>query len=477
MKRKLLKTVLGIILLAGVCCFFLIGNVGCSEKETIKIGYTLYQPMNYIGDDGELTGYDTEFAKMVCDELGYKPEFVRIEWKNKVLDLQSGRIDLIWNGMTINDELKASMLISDPYMENKQVIVAKKEQLSEYTVQTDLIKAKSIVYEKESAAQSVLEDIEGLSESQLKGASSQKDAVVEVFSGASEIAVVDETMAYSMTGEGSDFGKTLGYKDIGFEPEEYGIGMRFGEEELLGKINTLIAKYKENGTLDMLYEKYIGKTLVEVPGFWAVTLSLLIGFGTTCLIFLVTLGLSLPLGLIISFGTMSRIKWLSWLLKTIIWIIRGTPLMLLVIIIYYVPGFITGSVMLPLMAVFVAFVINYSCYFSEIFRGGIQSISKGQYEAGQVLGMKKMQIFFRVVLVQIIKRIIPPMSNEIITLVKDTALARVILVEEIILHAEDFVISGIIWPLFYSAVFYLVFVGILTLLFRFAEKKLSYFKV
>ena len=483
MKRKLLKTVLGIMLLTGVFCFFLVGNAGCADKEsvadkeTLRIGYTLYQPMNYLGEDGKLTGHDTEFAEMVCAELGYEPEFVRIEWKNKILDLESGRIDLIWNGMTITDELKAVMLISDPYMENKQVIVAKKEKLSEYTVQTDLVKAESIVYEKESAAETVLKKIEGLSESQLKGASSQKDAVVEVFSGASEVAVIDETMAFSMTGEGSDFGKTLGYKDIGFEPEKYGIGMRFGEEELLEEINAVIAKYKEDGTLDMLYEKYIGKTLVAIPGFWAVTLSLLIGFGTTCLIFLVTLGLSLPLGLIISFGTMSRIKWLSGLLKTIIWIIRGTPLMLLVIIIYYVPGFITGSVMLPLAAVFVAFVINYSCYFSEIFRGGIQSISKGQYEAGQVLGMTKAQIFFRIVLVQIIKRIIPPMSNEIITLVKDTALARVILVEEIILRAEDFIISGIIWPLFYSAVFYLVFVGILTLLFRFAEKKLSYFKV
>lgn len=209
-----------------------------------------------------------------------------------------------------------------------------------------------------------------------------------------------------------------------------------------------------------------------------VTLSLLQGFGTTCLIFIVTLGASLVLGLIISFGTMSRFGWLRGILKTVIWIIRGTPLMLQVMVIFYVPGLLFHvNLFSRLVAVYVAFIINYSCYFSEIYRGGIQSISKGQYEAGQVLGMKKMQIFFRVVLVQLIKRIIPPMSNEIITLVKDTSLARVILVEEIIKHAEDFIKKGLIWPLFYSAVFYLVFVGILTLLFRFAEKKLSYFKV
>ena len=147
-------------------------------------------------------------------------------------------------------------------------------------------------------------------------------------------------------------------------------------------------------------------------------------------------------------------------------------------VIFYVPGLLFHvNLFSRLMAVFVAFIINYSCYFSEIYRGGIQSISKGQYEAGHVLGMKKSQIFLRVVLIQVVKRIIPPMSNEIITLVKDTSLARVILVEEIIKRAEDFIKQGLIWPLFYTAVFYLVFVGILTLLFRFAEKKLSYFRV
>ena len=212
--------------------------------------------------------------------------------------------------------------------------------------------------------------------------------------------------------------------------------------------------------------------------FWQVTLSLLEGFGTTCLIFIVTLAASLVLGLLIAFGTMSRYKWLRAILKTLIWIIRGTPLMLQVMVIFYVPGLLFHvNLFTRLTAVFVAFIINYSCYFSEIYRGGIQSISRGQYEAGQVLGMTRAQIFFRVVLVQVIKRIIPPMSNEVMTLVKDTSLARVILVEEIIKNAEDLVMRGLVWPLFYSAVFYLVFVGILTLAFRFVEKRLAYFKV
>ncbi len=213
-------------------------------------------------------------------------------------------------------------------------------------------------------------------------------------------------------------------------------------------------------------------------GFWEVTLTLLAGFKETCLIFALTLVLALPLGLVISFGSMSRFKPLAYIIKTIIWIIRGVPLMLQVIIVFYVPGFLFGA---PLFSRFgsvvAAFVINYACYFSEIYRGGIESISQGQYEAGQVLGMTKSQIFFKVILMQVVKRILAPISNEVITLVKDTALARVIMIVELIKAAENFAAYGLMWPLFYTAVFYLAFVGILTLLFGYFEKRLSYYKV
>ncbi len=212
-------------------------------------------------------------------------------------------------------------------------------------------------------------------------------------------------------------------------------------------------------------------------GFWEVTLSLLNGLEQTCLIFALTLVLALPLGLVISFGSMSKFKPLAYLTKIFVWIIRGVPLMLQVIIVFYVPGFVFGT---PLFSrfgsVIAAFVINYACYFSEIYRGGIESISKGQYEAGQVLGMTKSQIFFKVILMQVVKRILPPMSNEIITLVKDTALARVIMVVEIIQSAQNFAAYGLMWPLFYTAVFYLIFVGLLSLLFGYFEKKLNYYK-
>ena len=202
------------------------------------------------------------------------------------------------------------------------------------------------------------------------------------------------------------------------------------------------------------------------------------GFLVSCEIFVLTLVFALPLGLIIAFGTMSRFRVLRAVLKTFVWIIRGTPLMLQIMFIYYGPGLLfRWQAKERLLAVLIAFVINYACYFSEIYRGGIESISKGQYEAGQVLGMTKAQIFFKIVLLQVIKRIVPPMSNEIITLVKDTSLARIISVVELLFEAERYLLQGLIWPLFFTAVFYLAFVGILTLLFNFIEKKLNYFRV
>ena len=218
-------------------------------------------------------------------------------------------------------------------------------------------------------------------------------------------------------------------------------------------------------------------------GFTAVTLELLSGFGMTCLLFILTLVFALPLGLIICFGTMAKFKPLRYLVRGFVWIIRGTPLMLQLFVVFYVPGMVFNT---PIFASFgsygrfvaalIAFVINYSCYFSEIYRGGIESVSKGQYEAGQVLGMTKSQIFFKIVLKQVIKNIVPPLGNEIITLVKDTSLARVIAVADIIFKAEEILsLRALIWPLFYAGAFYLIFNGILTLLLRRTEKKLSYF--
>ena len=202
------------------------------------------------------------------------------------------------------------------------------------------------------------------------------------------------------------------------------------------------------------------------------------GFGETLKIFVVTLIFSLPLGLVIAFGSMSKFKPLSALTRAFVWVIRGTPLMLQLIAVYYGPGLVFGQMLLnEFMAVYITFTINYACYFSEIYRGGIESIAKGQYEAGQVLGMTKRETFFKVILLQVVKRIIPPMSNEIITLVKDTSLARVVTYYELIYFAQRYIKNqGLLWPLFYTAVYYLAFTALLTFFFRWLEKKLDYFK-
>lgn len=217
--------------------------------------------------------------------------------------------------------------------------------------------------------------------------------------------------------------------------------------------------------------------------FWQVTLSLLNGLLTTFEIFILTLLFALPLGLVLAFGAMSKFKPLRYLVQVLVWIIRGTPLMLQLIVIFYGPGLWLGHNIWSgdeagrICATVVAFTINYSCYFSVIFRGGIEGVPAGQREAGQVLGMTKSQIFWKVTLLQMIKRVVPPMSNEIITLVKDTSLARIIAAYELTFAGYSFMKSnGLTWPLFYTGLFYLLFVGLLTLLFNYIERKLDYFR-
>lgn len=207
------------------------------------------------------------------------------------------------------------------------------------------------------------------------------------------------------------------------------------------------------------------------------------GFVKTFEIFVATLIGALPLGLLLAFGTMSKFKPLKAVTRAIVWVVRGTPLMLQLLVVYYGSGMIMGNNIWGVgdigrnIAVYIAFIINYACYFAVVYRGGIEGIPQGQHEAGHVLGLTKNQIFFKIVFMQVIKRIMAPMSNEIITLVKDTSLARIILVYEVIWAGQTFIkSSGVIWPLFFTAVYYLLFVGILTIVFGKIEKKLDYYR-
>ncbi len=261
-----------------------------------------------------------------------------------------------------------------------------------------------------------------------------------------------------------------------------------GDYEIIaGNINNEVIRIEPKTDLKILALYNDGVNAGKAQ-FKIVFSSLNAGFLQTLYLFGITLLGAIPLGLIISFGSMSKFKPLSAPVRVIVWIVRGSPLMLQLLIIFYMPGMLFGNNIWGgdeagrFWASAVAFIINYACYFSEIFRGGIQGVPVGQHEAGQVLGLSKSQIFFKVTLMQMIKRIVPPMSNEIITLVKDTSLARIIAMQEIIWAGQAFMksshgIHGIIWPLFSTGIYYLAFSGLLTLLFGWIEKKLNYFKV
>lgn len=241
-----------------------------------------------------------------------------------------------------------------------------------------------------------------------------------------------------------------------------------------------IGFHEHRPDVEVVKEETTNKVVaVQKPksGFGKVTHDLFLGLGTTLMLFVLTLLFALPLGLVISLGAICKIKIIKMPIKVFVWVIRGTPLMLQLMLFFFGPGLLGFKALNNFTAALIAFVINYACYFSEIFRGGIESIPKGQYEAGKVLGLTKVQVFFKIVLMQVVKNILPPMSNEFLTLVKDTALANTITVIEITWIAKRFISEGLLWPLFYSGVFYLAVCGILTILFNRIEKKLDYYKV
>lgn len=259
MKKFLMATISMVLLLSIVFTVSACGQkkpVPETEGYELKIGYTLYKPMDYM-ENGELIGFDADFGRKVCEDLGYTAKFIEIDWNTKALSLKSGEIDLIWNGMTITEELKKEFLITQSYMENQQVIVVKKENADKFKTVADLANASSIVYEDGSAADTLINENVELNSVKKNEASAQKDAFLEVFAGASEVAVVDVTMAKTMTEEGTDYGKTLVYVDVGFEKEEYGIAMRKVDTVLCEKINGLIVEYQENGFFQKLYDKYM----------------------------------------------------------------------------------------------------------------------------------------------------------------------------------------------------------------------------
>jgi len=463
------------------------------NKGKMTIGYTVYEPMNYTDESGTFTGFDTELATAVCEKLGVEPDFVEINWDTKETELAAKSIDCIWNGLTLTDDREANMACTKPYVKNAQVVVMKAD--ADYTSTADLA-GKTVVAESGSAGETTIEEDEGLQQADFVAKSVQTDCLMEVAAGTADAAVLDLTLASAMIGEGTDYANLVIKDELNVE--EYGAAFRKGSD-VAAAVDNPLARLEQRGARGHRgqrveekkrgrYHADPGRQIRPDPGrlimgeagvIWSRLTS---AFLMNCQLFGLTLLFALPLGLLVSLGSMSRFTPLRGVVKTFVWIIRGTPLMLQIIVIYLGPGLMGfaspwgSSTNGRLLAAVVAFVINYACYFSEIYRGGIESVPVGQTEAGQVLGMTKSQIFFRVTLLQVIKRILAPMGNEVMTLIKDTSLANVIANKEIIMMAKEYSAKGLIWPLFSTALFFLVFVGAMTLLFNWLEKKLSYFR-
>lgn len=464
-----------------------VGSGSNSDLEYVKqrgklvVGITNFQPMDYQDENGEWIGYDADLARMFAKRIGVEAEFIEINWGNKNFELKSKKVDCVWNGMTLTPEVDEQMSCTEPYCKNAQVIILPKKIASEYKDVSDL-RGLTFAVENGSAGQEVAKKY-GLDYTMVP---KQATALMEVDTKTSDGAIVDLLMARAMVGEGTS------YDDLtivfSLDEEDYVVGFRKGSD-ITNLANEFLQDASENGTVAELEEKYWNikrKELSFADKFKIVFKALNAGFVQTMKLFVVTLLGAIPLGLIIQFAQRSKIKLISWLTNTIIWIVRGTPLMIQLLIIFYFPGYVFennlwgGGANGRFVAAAVAFIINYACYFAVIFRGGIQSIPTGQDEAGFVLGMSRGQIFFKVKLLQMVKNVAAPMSNEILTLVKDTSLARIISMQEIVWAGESFLnganqLPGIVWPLFFTAFYYLIFNGILTIVFARIEKKLSYF--
>ena len=231
------------------------GLGACGKDDTLKVGYTVYPPMNYTDENGNFVGFDTELALETGKILGKKIEFVEIVWDNKIMDLETGNIDIVWNGMTITDELKERMEITDPYLENKQVVVCQASEADKYKTIDDLVKASEIIVEKGSAGANVVGETSAANK--IKTADAQKDTLLEVKTSASKIAVIDYLMAQVIVGEGTDYAD-LTFVDVGFENEQFGIGFKKGNTELCEQVNNAIKTLKENGTFAEIQSKYYG---------------------------------------------------------------------------------------------------------------------------------------------------------------------------------------------------------------------------
>ena len=483
-----------------------------ADDNTFVVGFDAeFPPYGYKNDDGEYVGFDLDLAQEVCDRNGWILKKQPIEWNSKDMELNSGSISCIWNGFTMNGREDAYTWTT-PYVDNSQVVVVRKD--SGITQLTDLAD-KVVAVQADSSALAALtgedasEENKALCETfkDLQQVGDYNSAFMNLESGAVDAICMDIGVAnYEIESRGDKF---VMLEDR-LSSEEYGIGFKKGNTELRDKVQATLLDMLADGTFEEIAEKWgleesiclspddqvrdenaVAATVTDSAStskkntnFWdkfcSITKQLAEGLLASLVIFFLTLLFSLPLGLLVAAGRMCKIAPIRWLVKFYISIARGTPLMLQLLVVFYGPYYLFGATLTTsyrFQAVIIGFALNYAAYFAEIYRSGIQAVPQGQHEAAQILGYSKSQTFFKIVFPQMAKNILPSVTNEVITLVKDTSLAFAISYTEMFTLAKQVAAAQTtIMPLFIAGVFYYIFNFVVAFVMEKIEKSMNYYR-
>lgn len=474
-------------------------SAAASDRTEFTVGFDAeFPPYGYKNDKGEYVGFDLSLAQEVCNRRGWILNKQPIEWNSKDMELSTGVIDCIWNGFTINGR-ENDYTWSLPYIDNSQVAVVREDsdimQLSDMSGKTVAVQSDSSALAAFTGEDATEENLAlAATFKELQHVGDYNSAFLNLQSGAVDVICMDIGVANYELEVRSGF-KML---DERISSEKYGIGFLKGNTELRDEVQETLLEMLGDGTFDEIAEEWGLSDSVCLSEAEAVDESgekddepffeklggicreLLKGVGASLAIFFLTLLFSLPLGLLIALGRMSKFKPLSWLVKLYISIVRGTPLMLQLMVVFFGPHFLFNmsiSSGYRFYAVIIGFTLNYAAYFAEIYRSGIQAVPKGQHEACEILGYTKLQKFVKVVMPQMFKNILPSITNEVITLVKDTSLAFAISYTEMFTLAKQIsAAEATIMPLFIAGVFYYVFNFIVAFIMDQIEKKMNYFR-
>ena len=487
MKKRILSMLMVMVMLTGV--FALTGCGGteeAAEEETLVVGLDdTFAPMGFRDENGDLVGFDIDLANAVGEEMGVTVEFKPIDWDAKEIELKSGTIDCVWNGMSVTPERMESMALTDKYLNNKIVLMALADSDTEVTEASQLADLK-IGTQADSSALEMLkanEEYEAF-KANISEYDTYDAAIMDLKAGRVDVIAVDQVLGEYTN---NNLGGTMKECEYSLGDDYYVIGCAKENTELRDKLNEAVKTLVDNGKAAEISEKWFGKDIVVFEPledkFLEVQIMdkimefmpfMLEGSIVTIELFVLTLVLSLPLGLPVALGSNSRIKPLSFICKVYVWIFRGTPLLLQLFFFYFFFPLVLNVQLDVFFTVVLTYVLNYAAYFAEIYRGGINSIDRGQYEAAHALGLTKRQTMIDIVLPQTMKAILPPVVNEAITLVKDTALASTLPVIEL-MKATNSAVNRMtdMTPFFFAAIIYLIMTFVLTIIAGRLEKYFS----